>query len=98
MKKPATLADFISLIETMEHRERFVFELSDNDQPATTCTHYEIYSTELMPELGERRQNVLYQQVSIGGKYDSKFNLKCSRLMRITSNSWIDKWVYSKIA
>jgi len=66
MKKPNTVEELLDLINSMEHRERFVFRLANGN---TEKHSLEIYVTNLSNKsmLGDQR-NVSFQYVDICGK------------------------------
>jgi hypothetical protein len=89
MEKPANIKAFIELIESMQHRERFVFDLREDldGYSGSMCCCLEVYSTDLHKYLGDRTQNILFQTVDISGKFDKKFNVKTSILFRLLRNN-----------
>ena len=92
MKHPDNLESFKDLIGTMKHRERFVFKIPESKSfyEKLMCTHLEVYSTELGGTM-ERPiiHNILFQTVSIDGKFDKKWNTKRSSYLHLISKkSW----------
>jgi hypothetical protein len=91
MNKPASIQEFRELLESMEHRERFVFALDENMQgySGSMCCNLEVYSTDLHKRLGDRTQNINWCTVCISGKFDKKWNMKTSQLYRITQDKFL---------
>jgi hypothetical protein len=91
MRKPANIEAFRELIESMEHRERFVFPLLESLDfySSTECCSLEVYSTDLHKRLGDRTQNINWCTVCIQGKFDKKYNTKTSQLYRITRDVFL---------
>lgn len=93
MTKPKTIEEFKALIESMEHRERFVFELVDQSD---IRYYMEVYATETAIELGNRLVNVNYQMTNPLGKF-IKGNPKTNQMLHITTLKWLDRAIYSRI-
>jgi hypothetical protein len=91
MKKPANITELRTLLESMDHRERFVFPLSEGMQgySGSMCCNLEVYSTDKHKYLGDRTQTILWQTVCIAGKFDKKWNVKTSQLYRITKDKFL---------
>jgi hypothetical protein len=98
MKKPTTLELFKDLLASMQHRERFVFKLTDEAGKNEMQTDIEIYTTIIKYEIGRRIQNINYQFVGADGKFDKKWNAKTSQLWHVTSDKWLNDQIYSKLA
>ena len=73
MKTPQTINDLLTAIHGMEHRERFVFNLKSQED---MNWRLEVYASEKEGPIGEDSMNILFQTVSILGKFDGKFNSK----------------------
>lgn len=91
MEKPAGVTELRRLIQKMQHRERFVFPLAKSLKSFDSCMNcsLEVYSTDLMGEIGLRKQQILWSTVCIQGKFDKKWNTKRSQLERITPDKFL---------
>lgn len=79
MKIPETIEQFVELISTMEHRERFCFELPNPGD--NYCL--EVYATHInRTKLGDDPINISFQTVDALGKFDKKIHKKQSVLRK----------------
>lgn len=81
MQRPETWQELKALIKTMQHRERFVFDLRDDSSECKTGL--EVYTTTDYA-MGDRLQNVKYQVVGADGKYYPKIGWRRSIMFHVT--------------
>ena len=95
MKKPSTVNEFMDLLKSMQHRERFVFELLDSEK-SEYRESLEVYSTFPAWSIGDGlKHNINYQFVDVSGKNHTvgnkyhKNTSKTSQLLSVTRLDWL---------
>ena len=82
MKSPDTVESFADAIAAMEHRERFVYQLTQ--ESADGAAYLEVYVSHVdAPKLGEDPANVRFGLVDVCGKGIKGKRCSINRLRRL---------------